>query len=104
MLRRLKPPAPRIVRKGAVVRIAGARDDTASAARAYAIAFIDLSSALLEQMCQYAGEVLNGLAPGPHRREGAFDPLGAAVAALPETDDPAADLVEAGTRLPALRT
>jgi hypothetical protein len=38
----MKPPAPKIVRKGAVVRIAGAGDDTASAACAYAISFVDL--------------------------------------------------------------
>jgi len=42
MLRRLKPAAPRIVRKGAVVRIASARDDTASAVCAYAISCVHL--------------------------------------------------------------
>ena len=38
----LKPPAPRIVRKGAVIRVAGADDQTGRAAPAYAIAFVDL--------------------------------------------------------------
>src|SRR4051812_25693887 len=38
----IKPPAPRILRKGAVVRIAGASDDRAAVASAYAISFVDL--------------------------------------------------------------
>src|SRR3954453_17404069 len=38
----MKPPAPRIVRKGGVVRIAGVEDQVPAAANAYAIAFVDL--------------------------------------------------------------
>jgi hypothetical protein len=38
----VKPPAPEILRKGAVVRIAGAQDQAPGAANAYAIAFVDL--------------------------------------------------------------
>jgi hypothetical protein len=38
----MKPAAPEILRKGAVVRIAGAEDQVPAAANAYAIAFVDL--------------------------------------------------------------
>jgi hypothetical protein len=38
----VKPPAPEIVRKGAVVRIDAAEHDASAAAGAYAIAFVDL--------------------------------------------------------------
>jgi hypothetical protein len=38
----VKLPAPVILRKGVVVRIAGAEDQTSAAANAYAIAFVDL--------------------------------------------------------------
>lgn len=38
----LKPPAPQIVRKGAVIRVAGADDHPDRAVPAYAIAFVDL--------------------------------------------------------------
>ena len=38
----MKEPAPEILRKGAVIRIAGGPLDPAAAAPAYAIAFVDL--------------------------------------------------------------
>jgi hypothetical protein len=38
----MKPPAPEILRRGVVVRIAGAEDQSPAAANAYAIAFVDL--------------------------------------------------------------
>jgi hypothetical protein len=38
----VKPPAPQIARKGAVIRVAGAGDSPDRAAPAYAIAFVDL--------------------------------------------------------------
>src|SRR4051812_8431365 len=38
----MKAPMPEILRKGAVVRVAGAVDQAAAAAPAYAIAFVDL--------------------------------------------------------------
>jgi hypothetical protein len=39
---RVKPLAPEISRKGAVVRVAGDPDDSSLAASAYAISFVDL--------------------------------------------------------------
>jgi hypothetical protein len=38
----MKPPAPKAIRKGAVVRIAGDPDDSRAAASAYAISFADV--------------------------------------------------------------
>jgi hypothetical protein len=38
----VKKPAPEILRKGAVIRIAGGPHDASAAAAAYAIAFVDL--------------------------------------------------------------
>lgn len=38
----MKPPAPEVLRKGVIVRIAGGEDQTPAAANAYAIAFVDL--------------------------------------------------------------
>jgi hypothetical protein len=38
----VKPPAPQILRRGAVIRVAGAGDDATLAAPAYAISFVDL--------------------------------------------------------------
>jgi hypothetical protein len=38
----VKEPAPEILRKGAVVRIAGGPHDASAAAAAYAISFVDL--------------------------------------------------------------
>ena len=38
----MKPPMPLILRRGAVIRVAGAGDEPAAAAPAYAISFVDL--------------------------------------------------------------
>jgi hypothetical protein len=38
----MKSPMPQIVRRGAVIRVAGSRDETSAAAPAYAITFVDL--------------------------------------------------------------
>jgi hypothetical protein len=38
----MKPPMPQIVRRGAVIRVAGAADSDAAAAPAYATSFVDL--------------------------------------------------------------
>jgi hypothetical protein len=38
----MKPPAPVMLRRGAVIRVAGSGDDTTRAAPAYAISFVDL--------------------------------------------------------------
>ena len=38
----MKMPMPKILRKGAVIRVAGAGDEALAAAPAYAIAFVDL--------------------------------------------------------------
>lgn len=41
-LTKVKEPAPEILRKGALVRIAGSQHEASSAVAAYAIAFVDL--------------------------------------------------------------
>src|SRR3954451_2769831 len=38
----MKAPMPKILRRGAVIRVAGAVDEAAPAAPAYAVAFVDL--------------------------------------------------------------
>jgi hypothetical protein len=38
----VKPPMPRILRRGAVIRVAGAAEEPSAAAPAYAISFVDL--------------------------------------------------------------
>jgi hypothetical protein len=38
----MKAPMPEVLRRGALIRVAGAADDSAAAAPAYALSFVDL--------------------------------------------------------------